>query len=255
MLRQIPMYLVLAAQLALLLLSLFVSHERVLDWLLLCIATPQILMLAIWLVLGRANILLRLLVNGGVLGFWATFKTNNDFFAESFLPYLVLLLAVILGATGLMRSLGWRFEKVDSAESTHSIRRRSRIPQFSLRNVAIFVSALLAMFAINAWLGFARVVFSNKVLLATFLLTAVSAILALWATLGDGRLEIRLLIYAVIISASLIGVVITIPTFASRIKATLLVFVPVVYVVPLTFLAFRLAGYHVMRLGTEIEEE
>jgi len=94
MIRQILMYLVLAAHLALLVLCWFVPPWFDWEWVLLCCATPQALMLAMWLVLGRANILVRLLVNAVALCYWAQFIAH-DFFTDEIVAYLSLLLARI----------------------------------------------------------------------------------------------------------------------------------------------------------------
>ena len=204
MLQRIPMYLVLAAHLALLVVCWFMPRWFDLEWVLLCCATPQLLMLTTWLVLGRANILVRLFVNAAALCYWAQFITH-DFFTDEIVAYLSLLLAATVGATGVMRILGRRIEKVQYAELSDQTGIRPRKLQFTLRTVALLVSAISVLFAINARLKFAAVVFGNDALTAVFLLTAISSVLALWATLGEGRLAVRLLIYASVATAGITG--------------------------------------------------
>jgi len=160
-------------------------------------------------------------------------------------------LAVIVGATGVTRVLGWRIEKVQSEKLSDQTGIRPRHLQFTLRTVALLVSAISVLFAINVRLKFVAVVFGSDAWTAIFLLTAISSVLALWATLGEGRLAVRLLIYASVATAGITGVIVTDPMFAKNFEVVLTYLVPDVLVIPLTLLAFRIAGYRVARQATE----
>ena len=246
------MYLVLAAHLAFLLVCWFAPMSPEDQGVALLVVAPvQAMMLVIWLVLARSRFVLRLFVLFAVLVNWVVFESLGDLNPSAMAFYLTPLLVIVVGGLGVMRLLGWRVQILQPKASSNFSTDAPQPPQFTLRQIGIAVTAISLVFAVNMYFQIAKEVLGDNEVLAIFLLTLFSFALAIWATLGAGRLTVRLLIYAAATSALIVGLIMTIPSFANDSEFVLKFLVPDVVIVPLTLLAFRLAGYRVMRQATE----
>jgi hypothetical protein len=161
--------------------------------------------------------------------------------------YLTPLAVIVVGGLGVMRLLGWRIQNLQRNGSSNFSTIAPQPPQYTLRQIGIVVTAISLLFAINMYFQITKIVLGDNDVLAVFLLTVISFALAVWATLGAGRLALRLLLYAAATSASTVGLIGSNPRLANDAEFIVTFLVPDVVLVPVTLLAYRIAGFRVSR--------
>ncbi|MBX9790457.1 MAG: hypothetical protein K2Y37_16175 [Pirellulales bacterium] len=210
-------------------------------------APAQTALLVVWATLARSRLWCRLLVFGAYALAWVSWEENYDFMGSPwrlFLKYDLPIAAVVGAVLTACRGAGWRIQPKQC-----EFKSESRRWQFSLRHLVIAVAVVSVAFGIEANLHIFRAQIESPELgVVVFSCAAVIPIIV-WAALGQSHLAPRAAGY---VGASLlwVGLWLFLEPNSDLLEVLLTFVVPTLTILPLSLLAFRFAGYRLVRLAT-----
>ncbi len=220
-------------------------------WAMFFFAPAQLGLWASWAFLSPAKQIVPILVGVAVLAQWITWSAVHTpplrlYFCEP-LAYCLMATSLVGGSLFALRVVGYKVLNITTRANANAQFDKPAWPQYTLRQIGIFVTAVSLAFAVGTRWPPVKDVLADVEIGSLLLFTVASTLLAVWATLGHRRLAMRLMVYAsVTVVASIAWAhfearakVLTWRDLAEQLPYLL----PNIAIVPITLLAFRVAGY------------